>query len=165
MSLSQELARLKAIKKEADTIKSELQALAEADKNAPAATLKRLEKLAGDLDDAARQAARDRRQEIIDELTQRIQDFDALLALGLSRADRQRAKKQRAKLVGQRAFHRGRAGTDFEGLVSKEDVDRLAALITEVNKAVAEKKKAVAHINGAISIAMAATNIIGRITG
>jgi len=163
MPLNSEIAKLKAIRKEADVIFDELKALAQSDKKAPQTKLKRLAKLASDVDAVAREAARERRTQIIKELTDRIRQFDALLSLNLRPSTRASAEAERATLVAQRGFHRGRAGLDFEGIVSKEDVDRLAALITEVNKAVAAKKKAVAYINLAIRIGMAASKVMAKI--
>ena len=163
MPLSQEIAKLKAIRKEADVIFAELEQLAQADKPVPAVVLNRISTVANDLDAAARQAARDRRQQIIKDLSDRIGQYNVLLSLNLSPAVRASTKAERATLVAQRGYHRGRVGIDFEGIVSKEEVERLAALITEVNKAVAAKKKAVAHINSVIRIGIAASNIIGRI--
>ena len=163
MSMSQNIATLKAVRKQAEVIFGELEALAQADKKAPATVLTRLSKLARDLDATARQAARDRREQIIAELSQRIRQYDVLLTLSLPPSSRATIKAERATLVAQRGYHRGRLGTDFEGIVSKQDVDKLEALINEVNAAVAGKKKAVAYIDGVIRIGIAASKILARI--
>jgi len=163
MSLNDEIARLKAIRREADAIFKDLETLAKADRKAPPTVLRRLSKAAGELDAAARAAAVKRRAQIIKDLTDRIDQYDVLLSLNLSPAVRASVEAERATLVAQRGYHRGRAGLDFEGIVSQEEVDRLAALITEVNNAVAAKKKAVAYIDGAIRIGIAASKIIAKI--
>ena len=163
MPLSAEIAKLKAIRNEADAIFKELETLAQADKKAPATVLRRLSRAASDLDEAARAAAIERRAQIIKDLTDRIRQYDVLLSLNLSPAVRASVEAERATLVARRGYHRGRAGLDFVGIVSKEEVDQLAALITEVNNAVAAKKKAIAYIDGAIRIGIAASKIIGII--
>ena len=163
MSLSQNIAKLKAIRKDADVIFSELEVLAQADKKAPAAVLSRLKALATNLDSAARQAAIDRRKQIIKELSDRIQQYDILLALNLSPSSRGVIEAERATLVAQRGYHRGRLGIDFEGIVSKQEVEKLETLITGVKSAVAAKKKAVDYIDGVIKIGIAASKIIAKI--
>ena len=163
MSLSDEIARLKAIRREADAIFKELETLAKADRKAPATVLRRLSRAAGELDAATRAAAGERRTQIIKDLTDRIGQYDVLLSLSLSPAVRASVEAERATLVSRRGYHRGRAGLDFVGIVSKEEVDRLAVLITEVNNAVAAKKKAIAYIDGAIRIGIAASKIVAII--
>ena len=160
MSLNDEIARLKAIRREADAIFKELETLAKADRKATPTLLRRLSNAASDLDAAARAAAIERRAQI---LTDRIGQYDVLLSLNLSPSVRATVEAERATLVARRGYHRGRAGLDFQGIVSKEEVDRLAALITEVNNAVAAKKKAIAYIDGAIRIGIAASKIIAKI--
>ena len=163
MSMSQNIAKLKAIRKEADVIFSELEVLAKEDKKAPAVVLSRLKALATNLDSAARQAAIDRRKQIIKELSDRIQQYDILLALNLSPSSRGVIEAERATLVAQRGYHRGRLGIDFEGIVSKQEVEKLETLITGVKSAVAAKKKAVDYIDGVIKIGIAASKIIAKI--
>ena len=163
MSLNDEIARLKAIRREADAIFKELETLAKADRKATPTLLRRLSNAASDLDAAARAAAIERRAQIIKDLTDRIGQYDVLLSLNLSPSVRATVEAERATLVARRGYHRGRAGLDFQGIVSKEEVDRLAALITEVNNAVAAKKKAIAYIDGAIRIGIAASKIIAKI--
>jgi len=163
MSLSDEIAKLKAIRREADAIFSELETLAKANRKAPATVLRRLSKAAGGLDAVARTAAVKRRTQIIKDLTDRIGQYDVLLSLGLSPSVRASIEAERSTLVAQRGYHRGRAGLDFEGIVNKDEVDRLVALITEINNSVAAKKKAVAYIDGAIRIGIAASKIIAKI--
>jgi len=163
MSLSDEIARLKAIRREADAIFKELETLAKADRKAPATVLRRLSRATHELEAAARTAAVKRRTQIIKELTDRIGQYDILLSLNLSPSVRASVEAERSTLVARRGYHRGRAGLDFEGIVSKDEVDRLAALITEVNNAVAAKQKAVAYIDGAIRIGIAAGKIVAKI--
>jgi len=163
MPLEDEIEKLKAIRAEADLIFAELEQLAQADRKPPATLLTRLKRAASDLDRAARAAARERRRAIIDELSARIGQYDVLLSLGLSPAARASIRAERATLVAQRGYHRGRAGLDFEGIVGKDDVEQLEALVTAVNTAVAAKKKAVAYIDGTIRIGLAASRIIGLI--
>lgn len=163
MALQDEIDKLIAIRDEADAIFGELERLGRLGRDAPATVLRRLSAAAAGLDVAARAAAAERRAQIIDDLTRRIDQYDILLSLNLGPAARASARAERAVLVSQRGYHRGRAGRDFEGLVSKEEVDRLAALITEVNRAVAAKKKAVGYIDVTIRIGVAAAKIIAKI--
>ncbi|MEM8984060.1 MAG: hypothetical protein AAGC71_13600 [Pseudomonadota bacterium] len=163
MALSQEITKLKAIRRQVDAIFDELKRLAEADRRAPQATLARIRRVAQDLDDTARSAARARRAKIIADLTARIRQYDTLLSMPLDSNSRSRFAAERASLVARRGYHRGRQGLDFVGIVSKDQVDQLEALITEVNQAILERKKAIAYIDGVIRIGMAATQIIDLI--
>ena len=163
MSLKDEIAGLQAIRKEADAIFGELDRLARSDKKAPKTLLRRLARAASDLDASARSAAAERRAMIVQDLSDRIGKYDVLLSLNLSPSARASAEAERATLVAQRGYHLGRAGRDFEGIVTKEEVDQLAALIAEVNKGVAAKKKAVAYVRVAIRIGIAAAKIIEKI--
>lgn len=163
MSLTEQIEKLKAIRSEADIIFRELEGLSKAEDDVPATLLTRLRNLAAELDTAARSAARERRRQTIGELSGRIRQYDVLLSLNLSSSARRAAEAERATLVARRGYHRGRLGADFDGIVSKADVDRLAALITEVNAAVAARRKAVAYIDGVIRLGIAAAQILARI--
>lgn len=163
MALQDEIDKLVAIKDEADAIFQELERLGRLDRDAPDTVLQRLSNAAVGLDAASRAAAAERRAQIIAGLTDRIGQYDVLLSMNLRPADRASVRAERAVLVSQRAYHRGRAGSDFEGLVSKAEVERLEALITEINRAVAAKKKAVAYIDATIRIGIAASMIVGKI--
>ncbi len=163
MAIKDEVAKLKAIGKEADEVFEILKDLAKDDKKAPTTVLTRLKKMVEGLDASARAAARARRLEMIDDLTRRIDQYDLLLALDLSPASRDRIDAERAVLVAQRGYHRGKVGRDFEGIVSKKQAEQLDGLVRDVKSAVARKKKAIAHIDGAIRIGMAAAKIIALI--
>lgn len=163
MSLHEQIEKLRAIRRQADALFLELEALAKAGRKVPRATLSRLSKLVAHLEEAAREAARSRRREIIGELTGRIGQYDTLLALDLSPAVRAAVEAERATLVAQRGYHRGRLGLDFEGIVGSDEVDKLAALIAEVRAAAATKQRAAEYIDGVIRIGIAAAGIIARI--
>jgi hypothetical protein len=163
MPLREQIEKLRAIRREADALFAELETLAEAKRRAPAAVLLTLSRLAAELDTVAREAARARRRQIIRELTDRIDKYDTLLALELSPSTRAAVGAERATLVARRGYHRGRLGSDFDGIVGREEAGELGALIAETNAAVAAKKLAVAYIAAAIRIGTAAAKIIARI--
>ena len=163
MSLAEQILKLKAVRDEVDAIFKELERLAQADRQATRPILRRLAKAARDLDTAALAAAAERRAAIIDELSKRIQQYDRLLAFDMDPNARESARAERAVLVAQRGYHRGRQGRRFEGIVTAAEVDQLDSLIAAVRKEAAKKQKAAAYIDVVIRMGVAATRAIDSI--
>lgn len=163
MSLADQVLKLKAIRDEVNAIFKELERLAQEDRQVTRPILRRLARAASELDVAALAAATEHRAAIIEELSLSISQYDKLLALGIAPAARESARAERARLVAQRGYHRGRQGRGFEGVMTAKEVDRLETLIAVVRSEAAGKKKAADYIDVVIRIGVAATRVIESI--
>lgn len=164
MSLDQSIRALKTVAGDAKELFAVLKGLAEQDEDAKKAQKDQITKLADKLDEETRKAARARRDVEIEQLTEIIDAHEITLSLpGLSQSTRDAVRADRQAHVARRGRLRARAGTDLGGVLTKQLADNLDELVKKVKKDVRSKKKAAAHLQGAIQTADIALRIAGKL--
>jgi hypothetical protein len=164
MNLKQSVAALKAVSKDASSLKNALQTLAQAGKNATATQKSNLKSLATRLGAAAKDGARERRLAEIGQLSTTIKSHETSLSVpGLPSAIRRSIRSDLTALKARRVRLNARLGSDFGGVLTAAQIRRMDALVKKVKQDTAQKKAASAFLEGAEKIADLSLTIAGKL--
>ncbi|MCB9729789.1 MAG: hypothetical protein H6744_15120 [Deltaproteobacteria bacterium] len=149
---------------EARALLEELHALARLGKDASDAQRAALADLAGRLDADAREAARARRQAEIERLDEIIASYDAALAVdGLPTEVRDAVFGERTVARAKRTRLWGEAATDFGGVLTRAEVERLETLSAEVREATRRRARAASLLRVATRIVDVALGVVFKL--
>ena len=164
MSLRQSIQDLQSTAAGAMALFQQLKAAADLRKNSTIAQRGRVRALASKLDTDAKLASRARRDAEIDQLTRIIDAHAAALATpGLSAATKQAIRATRTAKVARRGRLRAQVGTDFAGVLTKTEVDRLVAAVAAARLSAARKRKAAAFLKVTLDVAQNALQLAGKL--
>lgn len=162
--LEEALDTLRAIAAEARELAAGIAAAAEAGEEAPAPHLESLRGLAERFDRTARLAARERRRREIRRLSAVISAHESTLALaGLSSDTREALRAQLVASRARRSRLRSQDATDFDGLLSAEEVEALEGLVERARDEARERAVAAAWLDVAYDMADLALTVAGRL--
>jgi hypothetical protein len=142
----------------------ELHALAKLGKDASEGQRGALAALAGRLDADAREAARARRQVELGRLDEVIASYDATMAVdGLPGDVRDVVQAERTAARGRRTRLLAEAATDFGGVLTRADVERLEALTAEVREVTRRKVRAAGLLRAATRLIDVALGVVFKL--
>lgn len=138
--------------------------LAAEGKETTAAQRKSFERLIGRLDTTARQASRERRDTEIAQLETVIDAHEKTLAVpGLPKSVRDALKADLIRKRSRRTRLQNLAATDFDGILTAEDVRELEELVAAAREEVAKKKFAAELLSSVMKAADLALSLAGKL--